>query len=155
MTNPQQSRIILFDGVCNFCSASVQFVIKRDSKQTFQFCALQSNVGKQLLEQQGLQNYALQNNHLSSMILLEPEKALTKSSAALTIAKYLDWPWPLLYGFIIVPRMIRDAVYDFIGKRRYQWFGKRDSCWIPPPAQRKRFLDHNSSDNNNIEVNNE
>lgn len=170
MNSVQQAHIILFDGVCNLCSASVQFVLKRDSKELFQFCTLQSAIGKRLLEQYGLQHYGLHHNDLqnhglqnhrlqstdlkstgsSSMILLARQKALTKSSAALTIARYLDWPWPLLYGFIVVPKFLRDAVYDFIGKRRYQWFGKRDTCWIAPHTYKNRFLD-----NDNFEVNNE
>jgi hypothetical protein len=125
----------------------------------FRFGSLQSVAGKQLLEQYGLQSYGLQsyglksyglksnglqndwqNNGSSSMILLARQKAFTKSSAALTVAKYLDWPWPLLYGFIVVPRFLRDAVYDFIGKRRYQWFGKRHACWIAPDLHKNRFL---------------
>jgi len=169
------AHIILFDGMCNLCSASVQFVLKRDSKELFQFCSLQSDTGKQLLEQYGLQNYGLtsqglqnqrlqnqstQNNELqnkdsASMILLEQQKALTKSSAALTVAKNLDWPWPLLYGFIIVPKFLRDAVYDFIGNRRYRLFGKKESCWIPRQTVQHRFLDNANSRNNPIEVDNE
>ena len=143
--NNTTPRIILFDGVCNFCSASVRFVIKRDSKQLFKFCSLQSAIGKRLLTQtdlrSDLQPNDLQKNTLSSMILLESHRAFTKSSAALTVAKHLDWPWPLLYAFMIVPKSLRDAVYDFIGNRRYHWFGKRDSCWIAPEAHKNRFLD--------------
>jgi predicted DCC family thiol-disulfide oxidoreductase YuxK len=173
MTSTEPPYIILFDGVCNLCCASVQFVLKRDSKKIFRFGSLQSIAGQQLLEQYGLQSYGLHdpvlkdhdlqshgwqnswqnglpNNGSSSMILLERQKVFTKSSAALTIAKYLDWPWPLLYGFIVVPRFLRDAVYDFIGKRRYQWFGKRHTCWIAPDSHKNRFLD-----DDNIEVDHE
>ncbi|MCG6971345.1 MAG: DUF393 domain-containing protein [Gammaproteobacteria bacterium] len=147
MNNTSQPPTILFDGVCNFCHASVQFVIKRDSKQIFRFGSLQSDAGKRLLQEHGLHDNRLQGNDsqendLSSVILLQRQKVFTKSSAALTIAKYLDWPWPLLYGFIIVPTLLRDAVYDFIGNRRYRWFGKRDECWIPPQPVQHRFIDN-------------
>jgi predicted DCC family thiol-disulfide oxidoreductase YuxK len=138
---------ILFDGVCNLCHASVQFVIKRDSKQRFRFGSLQSDAGKRLLQEHGLHDIGLQShdaqeNHLSSVILLQQQNAFTKSSAALTIAKYLDWPWPLLYAFMLVPKLLRDAVYDFIGNRRYRWFGKQDQCWIPPQPVQHRFIDY-------------
>ncbi|WP_455212262.1 thiol-disulfide oxidoreductase DCC family protein [Kaarinaea lacus] len=154
------THIILFDGVCNLCSASVQFVLKRDSKELFQFCSLQSNAGKRLLKKYGLQNFELQSNVLqhagsSSMVLLQDGKSFTKSSAALTVARGLRWPWPLLYGFIIVPKFLRDAVYDFIGNRRYRWFGKKNNCWIPPHPMKHRFLDNTNSDNNPIEADNE
>jgi predicted DCC family thiol-disulfide oxidoreductase YuxK len=76
------------------------------------------------------------------VVLLDGENVFFKSSAALTIAKYLNWPWPLLYGLIIVPKFLRDAVYDFIGNRRYRWFGKRAECWIPPDTQIDLFLDY-------------
>ena len=160
MSSLRNNHIILFDGVCNLCSASVQFVLKRDSNAVFQFCSLQSDTGKQLLKQYDLQNYEVldqrpQNNNSASMILLERQKALTKSSAALTVAKYLDWPWPLLYGFIIVPKFVRDAVYSFIGNRRYRWFGQKESCWIPPQPVQHRFLDSTDSNNNSIEADNE
>jgi predicted DCC family thiol-disulfide oxidoreductase YuxK len=148
-----QPPIILFDGVCNLCHASVQFVIKRDSTQRFRFGSLQSDVGKRLLQEHGLHGNQMQKknspaNDLSSMILLHRRKAFTKSSAALTVAKYLDWPWPLLYGFIIVPKFLRDTVYDFIGNRRYRWFGKLDQCWIPPQPVQHRFIDSDMQTDN-------
>ena len=160
MSNNNHAHIILFDGVCNLCSASVQFVLKRDSKALFQFCSLQSDTGKHLLKQYGLQNYELdepgsQKNGSASMILLEKKKALTQSSAALTVAKHLDWPWPLLYGFIILPRFLRDAAYNFIGTRRYRWFGEKECCWIPPQPVQHRFLDNSNSPNIPVEVENE
>ena len=128
--------IILFDGVCNLCSSSVKFVIQRDSKARFRFGSLQSQAGQRLLEAHGLHDITL-----SFVILIQHHKTFAKSSAALTIARQLDWPWPLLYGFMLVPRFLRDAVYDFIGKRRYQWFGKRHACWIAPDLHKNRFLD--------------
>ncbi len=136
MNNDPAQPVILFDGVCNLCSASVQFVIKRDSKERFRFGSLQSAAGRRLLEAHGLHGH-----RLSSVILLERHKAFTKSSAALTIARHLDWPWPLLYGFMALPKFLRDAVYDFIGDRRYRWFGQKESCWVPPQPVQHRFID--------------
>ena len=135
MTDKEHS-IILFDGVCKFCHASVQFVIKRDTNNRFLFCPIQSDTGQDLLAQHGLKNAGL-----TSMILLENEKAYRKSSAALRIAKQIRMPWPLLFMFIVIPAIIRDAVYDFIGNHRYQWFGKHDRCWIPDNESRSKFLD--------------
>jgi len=132
----ENKSIILFDGVCKFCHASVQFVIKRDSKNQFIFCPIQSARGQELLKQ-----YRLTESGLTSMILLQDKKAYRKSSAALRIAKHLRMPWPLLFGFIAVPAIIRDKVYDFIGNHRYQWFGKYDSCWVPDDESRKKFID--------------
>lgn len=134
--SPVNQSIILFDGVCKFCHASVQFVIKRDSKNQFVFCPIQSPRGQELLKQ-----YGLIDSGLTSMILLQNNKVYRKSSAALHIAKQIRMPWPLLFGFIIVPGIIRDKVYDFIGSHRYQWFGKYDSCWVPDDESRKKFID--------------
>ena len=136
MPEPAQQPVILFDGICRFCHASVQFVIKRDSKQRFRFCPLQSERGQQLSTQLGIEN-----TDLTSMILVENNRSYRKSTAALRIARQLKMPWPLLYAFIIVPSFIRDAVYDFIGRHRYQWFGKFDQCWIPDDETRERFLE--------------
>lgn len=134
----QNPSILLFDGVCKFCHSSVQFVIKRDKKNRFVFCPLQSEKGQALLKQHGLSN-----NGLTSMVLLDTRsnRAYLKSSAALNIARQLKMPWPLMYIFIIIPKFIRDRIYDFIGNHRYQWFGKFDSCWIPDDESRKKFID--------------
>lgn len=128
--------IVLFDGVCKFCHASVQFVIRRDTKNQFLFCPLQSDKGQQLLAQ-----YGLPDSGLTSMILLQDGKAYRKSGAALRIARQIRMPWPLLSGFIVVPEFIRDRIYDFIGGHRYRWFGKYDSCWVPDDESRKKFID--------------
>jgi predicted DCC family thiol-disulfide oxidoreductase YuxK len=128
--------IILFDGVCKFCHASVQFVIKRDRKNRFVFCPIQSDKGQELMSQ-----YGLSDSQLSSMLLLQDNRAYRKSTAALNIAKQLRMPWPLLFMFIVVPTFIRDRIYDYIGNHRYQWFGKYDSCWIPDDETRKKFID--------------
>lgn len=88
-----------------------------------------------------MKKYSVENSGLTSMILLQDNTAYRKSGAALRIARRLRMPWPLLYVFIVVPPFLRDAVYDFIGNHRYQWFGKFDQCWIPDDETQKRFLD--------------
>jgi len=128
--------IILFDGVCNLCSSSVQFVIKRDPHRIFRFCQLQSQTGKALLRQ-----YGIIESDLTSVILIQDCKAYQKSSAALQISRRLNKAWPLLTLFLFVPPFIRDRIYDFIGNRRYAWFGKKQSCWIPDANICDRFLD--------------
>lgn len=127
--------VILFDGVCNLCNSSVQFVIKRDKNGTFRFAALQSEAANQLLK-----NFQHQKMDLTTIILVQGNQLWTKSDAALRIAKKLSGAWPLLYAFIVVPRFLRNAVYDWIARNRYQWFGKKDECMIPTPELRQRFL---------------
>ncbi|MFN0083714.1 MAG: thiol-disulfide oxidoreductase DCC family protein [Ferruginibacter sp.] len=127
--------IILFDGVCNLCNNSVQFVIKHDKQEKFNFAALQSETGQAFLKQ-----YGLPATGFDSFVLVQNEKAFFKSTAALHVAKQLDGPIKLLFGFIIVPAFIRNAVYNFIAKNRYKWFGKKDHCMIPTPALKARFL---------------
>ena len=127
--------IVLFDGVCNLCNSAVQFIIRHDKKNTFMFTSLQSDTGKKLLAQ-----YDLPLNELNSFILIENNKAYTRSSGALRVIKKLKGLWPLLYGFIIVPKFIRDGVYNWVGRNRYKWFGKQDACMIPTPELKARFL---------------
>lgn len=130
---PIPDRLILFDGVCNFCSANVRFVIQRDPHARFQFAALQSDVGQHFAKQYGFAN-------LESMVLLEQGQVYQKSSAALRVARQLNGLWPLLYAFIVVPGPIRDRAYDFIGNRRYRWFGKTEECWMPDADIGHRFF---------------
>ena len=128
-------RIVLFDGDCNFCDASVQFIIKRDPSAHFYFTSLQSEKGQALKEQFSIPE------EVDSIVLIENERAYTQSSAALHIAKKLDGLWHLLFLFILVPRPIRDGLYQYFAKNRYKWFGKKDDlCAIPSPEIRKRFL---------------
>ena len=127
--------IILFDGVCNLCNSSVQFVIQHDRSDKFLFAALQSQTGQALLEK-----YNLPQQGFDSFVLIQNEKVFLKSTAALHVAKQLNGPTKLLYGFIIVPAFIRNAVYNFIAKNRYKWFGKKDSCMMPTPTLQSRFL---------------
>lgn len=128
-------RIILFDGVCNLCNGSVQFVIKRDPNGKFRFASLQSDFGQQVLAREGLPA-----GKLTSFILLEDGKMYQRSTAALRVARQLPGAWALLYAFIVVPPFIRNAVYDFIAANRYRWFGKQESCMIPTPELRARFI---------------
>jgi predicted DCC family thiol-disulfide oxidoreductase YuxK len=124
--------LILFDGVCNLCTASVRFVIERDSRRRFRFASLQSASAEKLLGAR---------DQLESMVLLADGKTYRKSTAALLIAKRLDGAWPLLALLLVIPRPLRDACYDWIGRRRYRLFGKRDSCWTPQAGLAERFLD--------------
>jgi predicted DCC family thiol-disulfide oxidoreductase YuxK len=127
--------IILFDGVCNLCSGAVQFILKRDHKKQFVFASLQSEIGQQLL----LKNKV--NTSVETIILLQNDKWFSQSTAALEIARKLSGAWPLFYAFIIIPRFVRDGVYDWISRNRYKFFGKKDTCMIPSPEWRNRFLD--------------
>jgi len=130
-TAEQDRPVILFDGVCNLCTGSVQFVIERDARKQFRFASLQSPIAEKLLGRR---------DDLESMVLVQDGKTYRKSTAALLIAKRLDGLWPALSVFLVVPRFLRDAVYDWIGRRRYRMFGKRDVCWTPSPELAERFL---------------
>ena len=130
--------IILFDGLCNLCSSSVQFVIKHDPKAVYKFASLQSEVGQKLLLDNG---FSITDNNFSSFILLENNKIYTESTAALRVARNLNGLLPILYCTIIIPSFIRNAVYKFISKNRYKWFGQRTECWIPTIDLKNRFLD--------------
>jgi len=127
--------IILFDGVCNLCNSSVQHVIRHDPKEIFKFASLQGEAGKQLLKQ-----YDLSVNDMNSFVLIQDNTAYTRSTAALFVAKRLTGISKLLYGFIIVPPFIRNAVYNMIAKNRYKWFGKKEACMIPTASLQSRFL---------------
>jgi predicted DCC family thiol-disulfide oxidoreductase YuxK len=136
-TNPvEQNQIILFDGLCNLCNSSVQFIIKRDFRKQFRFASLQSSFGTKQLHA-----FGLSVNGLYSIILVNEETYLQKSDAALEIARNLRQPWPLLYAFKFVPRFFRDWIYDLIAKNRYTWFGKKDSCLIPTQELKSRFIE--------------
>lgn len=128
--------VILFDGVCNLCSGSVQFIIKHDPTHRFRFASLQGEFGRQVLEK-----YQLPVAEFGSFILLEKDAIYTKSSAALRVVKKLSGLWSVLYGFIIIPPFIRNAVYDLVARNRYQWFGKKEACWIPTPGLKGLFID--------------
>jgi len=131
-----ENPILLFDGVCHLCAASVRFVIRRDPEQRFYFSRLQSKVSQQLLAA-----HNATDTGLDSVILIYRGQIYRKSRAALRTALLLHRGWPLMGLFLLVPRFIADPVYDYIGRHRYQWFGKSRSCWLPESDQRWRFLD--------------
>ena len=135
--NTKQTKLILFDGVCNLCNSSVLFVIKRDKKSQFMFAPLQSEIAKYLIEEHNIDTVKM-----DSIILYIPEKELLyyKSTAALKIAASLGLPINLLSVFLILPAFIRNIVYDFISKNRYKWYGKKDQCMIPTPELQSRFI---------------
>lgn len=126
--------IILFDGVCNFCNSSVNFIIARDRGDRFRFAALQSETGSRLKEEFGLAG-------TDSIILVEDGRAFAHSTAALRIARRLSGGWPVLYVLIAVPRFLRDAAYRLFAANRYRLFGRKDACMIPTPEMRRKFLD--------------
>jgi len=130
------NKIILFDGVCNLCNNSVQFIIKRDKKKQFRFASLQGNFGQEFLKK-----YSLPADNFNSFILLEDKKIYTRSTGALRMLKHLGGGWSLFYAFMILPKFIRDGIYNWIAKNRYKWFGKKDACMIPTPELKERFLD--------------
>lgn len=132
---PLMNNIILFDGECNFCDRSVEFIIKRDKKAVYKFTSIQSDTGQFIVEK-----FAVPSD-IDSMILVKNETCYYKSSAALRICKNLKGAWKLLYFCLLVPKPIRDHFYDVISKNRYKWFGKKDSCTLPSPEIRNRFLD--------------
>ena len=127
--------VVLFDGVCNLCNGSVQFLLKRDREGRFRFASLQSDVGRSLMAEHGLAV-----DRLSSVLLIEDGRVWQESSAALRIARHLPGAWKLLRVFAAVPRPLRDAVYRWIARNRYRWFGKTETCWLPTPELRERFL---------------
>ena len=127
--------IVLFDGVCNFCNSSVNFIIENDSNKQFKFAPLQSEVAEELIKK-----YGIDKEETDSVVLIEAGSTYTYSTAALRIAKKIGGAYALLYGFIIVPKFIRDPCYKLFAKYRYKLFGKKDACMIPTPETRERFL---------------
>ena len=130
-------KIILFDGVCNLCNGAITFIIKRDKNDVFRYAPLQSEVGKNLAAK-----HKIDLDKVDSIILVTDQSAVAKSTAALRIAKHLSGGWPLLAVFFILPTFLRNAVYDFIARNRYKWFGKKDACMIPTPELKSKFLDY-------------
>lgn len=137
MNLPENKKIILFDGVCNLCDASVQFIIKNDKNDVFRFVAIQSELGQKLIKYLGVDT-----SKTDSIILYEPGIAYYfKAEAALRIAKELRSWHSILYIFINIPNFIKNGVYDFIAKNRYKWYGKKEACMIPTPELKSKFLD--------------
>lgn len=130
-----ENPVLLFDGVCNLCNGFVQFVILRDPEAIFRFAPLQSAVGAQLATQAGFPI-----DELSTVILYDRGKFYTHSDVALEVVRRLPGLWPLLYGLNVIPKSIRDSMYNWVARNRYRWFGKRSSCMVPTPQIRSRFL---------------
>tara|TARA_B110000093_G_C12704030_1_gene299434 strand:+ start:166 stop:576 length:411 start_codon:yes stop_codon:yes gene_type:complete len=128
--------LVLFDGVCNLCNSSVQYVIKHDRYNKFKFASLQSDAAKEILLQ-----FNENNSDLNSIILIDNNKIFKKSLAILRLLKILGGIYTLLYIFIIIPKPLRDWVYDYIAKNRYKWYGKKDSCMIPTKELKNKFID--------------
>ena len=134
---PKDKKIILFDGVCNLCNDSVLKVIKQDKNNVFMFTSLQSDIGKQIIN-----HIKIDTSKIDSIILYEPGVSYdVKSTAALKIMKEFGGMWSLLQIFWIFPEPIRNIVYDYIAKNRYKWFGKKESCMIPTPELKAKFLE--------------
>ncbi|MCP9200435.1 thiol-disulfide oxidoreductase DCC family protein [Gramella sp. GC03-9] len=134
---PENKKIILFDGVCNLCDGAVQFIIKHDKKDVFRYASLQSELGKELVKERGMDQ-----EEIDSIMLIEPGVAYyRKSTAALEIARDLSGGYSLLKNFLFIPEVMRDRIYDFIAKNRYKWFGKKEQCMIPTPELKAKFLD--------------
>ncbi|MDT0650731.1 thiol-disulfide oxidoreductase DCC family protein [Autumnicola edwardsiae] len=134
---PKNKKIILFDGVCNLCDGTVKFIIEHDKKDVFRFASLQSDFGKKMVAERGLDPEAI-----DSVILIEPGVVYyRKSTAALEISRHLSGGYSLLKNFLGLPEGFRDMVYDLIAKNRYKWFGKKENCMIPTPELKAKFLD--------------
>jgi predicted DCC family thiol-disulfide oxidoreductase YuxK len=129
--------VVLFDGVCNLCNGAVNFIIDRDPDGYFRFAPLQSDAAAPYLD--GTDDGV---GDLGTIVLVEDGQTYVRSTAALRIARRLTAPWPLLFLAVAVPRPLRDAVYDWVARNRYDWFGTRDECRLPTPGLRDRFLDY-------------
>lgn len=131
----KQQPLILFDGVCNFCNSAVNFVIKRDKRARIQFAPLQSEKGRLYARQ-----YGINPDDMKTFLFIEDNKVYTRSTASLKVCRYLGALWPLCYGLIIIPKFIRNGIYNWVAKNRYKWFGKKETCMIPTPEVRARFI---------------
>lgn len=130
----QENPIVLFDGVCNYCNTMVNFAIRNDKKAILKFAPLQSETGKRIREE-----YKIAPG-IDSVILIDNGRVYTYSDAAFRIAKHLPWPAKALYGFIIIPKFIRQPFYKWIARNRYKWFGKKEECMVPTSDVKARFL---------------
>ena len=128
------SSIVLFDGVCNFCSGAVNFIIKHDHEKRFKFAPLQSEIGQELRAKHHI------GDDIDSIILIENDQAFMHSTAGLRVAKTLGGIWSLGYAFIVVPAFIRDWAYRVFARNRYRLFGRQEACMLPTPEVRERFL---------------
>ena len=135
MQSNDQKSIILFDGICNLCNASVRFILKRDQTKKFLFASLQSDAAKEILLQQ-----PSKKNNLDTIILIDNGKIYERSTAAIKIGTKLGWMFKWVYVGYLLPVKVRDALYNWIAKNRYKWFGKRENCFIPTEKEKSKFL---------------
>lgn len=137
MRENNYNEIILFDGVCNLCNGFVQFVLKNEQKKTIRFTSLQSKIGQKLVKE-----YQIDSQEMDSIVFIKDGKSYIKSRAVLSILNYLVFPWNVLVIFKWVPTPLSNMVYDLIARNRYRFFGKQESCWLPTPDFKMRFLDN-------------
>ena len=130
-----QESILLFDGHCSLCNAAVDFVLKRDAKKKMLLASIQGSAGQRVLK-----IYQLPPSYLETLVLVEEGQVYLGSTAALRVARLLRGGWPLFYALIIIPKGVRDRIYQWIGKNRYKWFGRRASCRMPTASERAHFL---------------
>jgi len=136
LANPDiKSPVLLFDGVCNLCNASVQWILKRDRKGVFKFAALQSDTGQELLRQ-----FGFSEKNFDTVVLVTDGRIFTRADAALEIVQRIGGLWSLLAVFKIIPRPIRNTIYDWVARNRYRWFGKTEECMLPRPEWKERFV---------------
>lgn len=128
--------IVIFDGVCNLCEFSVNFIFEHDTVGHFSFTPAQSPPGASLLK-----HFGINASRLDTVVLVRGDRAFSRSAAAIEIASRLDMPWNLLTLFQVVPEFLRDVIYDLIAQNRYQLFGKKDQCMLPSEGLRRRFLE--------------
>ena len=147
MSATRVHRIVAFDGLCNLCNSTVNWIIDHDPKQQFKFIALQDIARLKTGNTEQQEAYALLKNELidassdlSSVLLIENGQLYKKSTAVLRICRQLSGLYPVLHTYIIIPQALRDLVYDLIAHNRYKWFGKREQCRVPSPDVTQRFL---------------
>lgn len=128
--------VVLFDGVCNLCNSSVNWIIDHDKKNEFRFASLQSEYGRRMVQQ-----YNISGNYMDTVVLIKNDRAYLRSAAVLQVLRGIGGIYSLALVFYIFPAFIRDVVYNFIAKNRYRWFGKQESCRIPTPELKAKFID--------------
>ena len=128
-------KIILFDGICNFCNSSVRFIIERDPSGSFRFASLQSKIGQELLRKHNIPETT------DSFVLIDEHQAFIESTAALKVCSKLVWPWKIFSVFLLIPKPLRDSIYRMVARNRYKWFGIEESCMLPSGNIRDRFLE--------------
>lgn len=127
--------ILLFDGVCNFCDSTVNFIIDRDPHKNIRFAALQSQAGQQLLEK-----FSLDKNNFDSLVVVYKGRYFKKTAAVLRVVRWMKFPWNIMSIFIVIPTFIGNFFYDIVARNRYKWFGKLEYCRVPTPDVKERFL---------------